>query len=101
MYEWDENKNRLNLEKHGISFSLATEVFSDEMAITQFNQEKNGELRSQIIGSVAGAVVILFVVFTERNTKIRIISARKASKKERLAYENKKRTNRISEKSAR
>lgn len=95
MYEWDKNKSKLNLEKHGIDFDLAIEVFSDPCAIVQFNREIEKEIRNQIIGKVDNELVILFVVFTHRGRKIRLISARKANKKERTIYErqDKKRTN--------
>ena len=92
MYEWDKNKNISNEQKHGISFEVAIEVFSDPNAITQFNRQTRTETREQIIGNIGGDVVIVFVVFTQRAKKYRIISARKASKKERIFYENQKRT---------
>ena len=86
MFEWDEHKNKINVIKHSIDFKLAAEVFSDPKAIIQFSREQNGEKRYQIIGSIAGELVILLVAFTHRQDKIRIISARKASKKERQLY---------------
>lgn len=89
MYEWDEKKSKSNLEKHGIEFNVAIEVFSDPNAIVQFNRESEGEIRNQIIGQISGEIVILFVVFTERKNKIRLISARKANKQERAIYERK------------
>lgn len=89
MYEWDKNKNKLNLEKHGISFDLAIEVFSDPHAVVQFNREIEKETRNQIIGQIEDEIVILFVVFTHRGRKIRLISARKANKRERAIYERK------------
>jgi uncharacterized DUF497 family protein len=92
MYEWDDNKNQLNLKKHGLDFSLAIEVFSDSNAFVQDNRVINGEVREQIIGKLDNEIVILFVVYTKREKKIRIISARKASKKERYIYENETRT---------
>jgi uncharacterized DUF497 family protein len=94
MYEWDENKNRLNLEKHGLDFNLAIEVFSDPNSIVEDNREINGEIREQIIGKIdSETIIILFVVYTKRGNAIRIISARKASKRERYMYENQTRTN--------
>jgi uncharacterized DUF497 family protein len=93
MYEWDDKKNQINIEKHGIEFEIAIEVFSDSNAIVQFNREVDGEIRDQIIGKIDGEIVILFVVFTKRGAKIRLISARRANKDERAIYENKTRTN--------
>ena len=92
MYEWDENKNQANVLKHGLNFNLAVEVFSDPNAVVQFNRDIDGERRDQIIGRVDGEVVILFIIFTVRGQKIRLISARKANKYERAIYENKSRT---------
>jgi len=92
MYEWDDSKNQLNLKKHGLDFSLAIEVFSDSNAVVQDNRVIDGEAREQIIGKLDNEIVILFVVYTKRGKKIRIISARKASKKERSIYENQTRT---------
>ena len=86
MFEWDEKKSVVNLQKHGVDFSLAVEIFSDPKAVVQFSREIDGEKRYQIIGSLAGEVIVLLVVFVQRKEKIRVISARKASKKERLIY---------------
>ena len=88
MYEWDDNKNQLNIKKHGLDFALAVEVFSDSNAVVQDNRVINDEVREQIIGQIDNETVILFVVYPQRGQKIRIISARKASKKERFIYEN-------------
>jgi uncharacterized protein len=87
MYEWDEEKNQKNESKHGISFEVAVEVFSDANAVIQFNRNIDGEIRDQIIGSLANEIIVLFVVFTNRREKIRLISARKANKRERAIYE--------------
>ena len=86
MYEWNETKNNSNLEKHGLDFNLAIEVFSDPNGLTQLNRNIDGEERSQIIGKLQNEIIIVFVVFTQRKQKIRIISARKANKKERQIY---------------
>ena len=82
-FEWDENKNKVNLEKHAIDFVLATEVFSDHMAVETIRIVNNEE-RIQIIGKIGGCIIS--VAYTWRKTNIRIISARLASKKERLNY---------------
>lgn len=82
-FEWDENKNKLNYEKHGIDFLLATEVFSDPLAI-ETTRVINGEERFQLIGAIEGC--IFSVAYTMRKNNIRLISARLASKKERKIY---------------
>lgn len=82
-FEWDDNKRIINLEKHGLDFIDAIDVFYDDERIeTQI--EKSGEQRYITIGMVNE--VILLVVYTKRGRKKRIISARIASKKERLEY---------------
>ena len=86
MYEWDENKNFVNLAKHGVDFNVACDVFSDPYAIVHYNRTINNEIRDQIIGKINNEIVILFVVFTKRKNIIRIISARKASSRERAIY---------------
>lgn len=90
-FEWDENKNNQNLEKHGLDFDLAKEVFADKYALVKINRISNGEVREQIIGHVCENVVILFVVFTRRTNVFRLISARQAKRKERVIYEEIKR----------
>ena len=86
-FEWDEQKAKLNLSKHVISFEEATFVFSDPLAYIFDDQWHSiGEQREIIIGSDRTHRLLL-VCFTEKNNKIRIISARLATKKERQDYE--------------
>ena len=86
-FEWDENKNKSNQEKHGIDFNDAKEVFKDE---NRTNSEDNrydyGEKRWITIGKMYKAIIV--VVYTIRDAT-RIISARMANKKERKSYNNK------------
>lgn len=84
-FEWDERKNQINQEKHGISFELAAYVFQDEHYIEMFDFEHStiNEERYIAIGRVGR---ILFVVFTERKEDIRLISARLATEEERRLY---------------
>jgi len=84
IFEWDEEKNKTNIQKHGISFEHAKKVFDDEYRIETDIYYRNGEYRYNVIGMVSK---ILFVVCTDRSEDaIRIISARKATKKEEAAY---------------
>lgn len=87
IFEWDENKNKLNKKKHGISFEVAVRVFLDDRRIEKidFAHSTAEEERLNIIGRVED-LIILFVVTTERSGKIRIISARRAEKKEEDEY---------------
>ncbi len=81
------NKNKLNKKKHGISFEVAVRVFLDDRRIEKidFAHSTAEEERLNIIGMVEN-LIILFVVTTERSGKIRIISARRAEKKEEEEY---------------
>ena len=84
VFEWDEEKNLLNQRKHGISFETAAYVFVDESYIEMYDFEHSiSEDRYIAIGRVGD---VLFVVFTERKEKIRLISARLATEAERRLY---------------
>ena len=84
-FEWDEKKNAKNKRKHGISFEDAAIVFTDSRRCEQFDQSHSlFEKRWKIIGMIG--LNALTVSFTERNGKIRIISARKADKNELEEY---------------
>lgn len=85
MFEWDENKNRQNLKKHKISFEEAVEIFNGIVFTKMDERYDYGEVREISIGAIQG-VVIVTVAHTERNGKTRIISARKATPKERKDY---------------
>lgn len=86
-FEWDEQKAKLNFKKHGINFDEVKTVFKDPLAYI-FDDEWHsvGEKREIIIGHDLNGRLLL-VCFTERDNKIRIISARLATKKERIDYE--------------
>ena len=88
-FEWDPEKARLNLAKHGIEFDVALLVFDDPWAITEMDRVVDGEERFRTIGRV-GELTILFVAHTwveDDEIHVRIISARKADRAERRAYE--------------
>jgi uncharacterized protein len=87
-FEWDEAKAALNLTKHKVSFDEASTVFADPLAKLFYDEDHSTEeVREIIIGhSILGRVVL--VSFTERAPdRIRVISARPATRKERKAYE--------------
>ncbi|MBV6396996.1 MAG: hypothetical protein HFACDABA_02600 [Anaerolineales bacterium] len=84
-YEWDPNKEKSNFRKHGIKFADAVGVFEDENAIT-IEDDDARESRFIAIG-MDFLSRILVVVYTFRNIVIRIISARKATARERKIYE--------------
>ncbi len=87
-FEWDPQKAQSNELKHGISFAEASTVFSSTLSLTIHDPlHSDNEERFVIIG-ISNKNRTLAVVHTERGDKIRLISARKATKKERLYYEN-------------
>ncbi len=90
-FEWDETKNAANLRKHKVSFELACEVFDDPLQRSVADRTEDGEQRWNTTGMVGG-VVLLIVAHLWRDDHagdvIRIISARKATRKERRHYEN-------------
>ena len=84
-FEWDDAKNVSNDTKHGVTFERARLVFSDPFGIGEFDDRPiEGEDRFTVTGMVAG--VLLLVAYTERRGRIRIISARRATKHERDDY---------------
>ncbi|HJR80746.1 MAG TPA: BrnT family toxin [Anaerolineales bacterium] len=85
-YEWDPKKAKSNYKKHGVRFADAVGVFEDENAIT-IEDEYKGEARFITIGRDFLSR-ILVVVYTFRDIVIRIISARKATARERTMYED-------------
>lgn len=87
LFEWNEEKAAGNLEKHGISFEEASTVFADPLSLTISDPLHSfGEQRFITIGESVEQE-ILVVVDTERENRIRLISAREATRKERQDYE--------------
>ena len=84
--EWDAGKARSNIRKHGISFSDAQTVLYDRLALSMEDRSAEGENRYLTVGSDALNRIIV-VCYTYRNMKVRLISARRATKLERKAYE--------------
>lgn len=83
-FEWDGNKRRSNVEKHGIDFADATEAFDDPWRFTYRSPRRSNEERFLTVGTVRGKLIA--IVFTLRGDKIRIISARPARRTERDQY---------------
>jgi hypothetical protein len=85
-FEWHDAKAEANLQAHGVSFDLAKTVFRDPFAVERLDdREDHGEGRFVIIGMAQGNVV-LFVAYTEREGRMRIISARRATQNEQDDY---------------
>ena len=84
-FEWDVAKNQTNIRKHGVSFETAQRIFEGPV-LTWFDDRKDyGEDRYISIGKVESAAVVV-IAHTYRDDRIRLISARPASRKERQAY---------------
>lgn len=88
-FEWDESKARANLSKHAVSFGEASTVFGDPLSLTIPDPHSQAEDRFIILGH-SNQGKLLVVVHTERGDNIRIISARRASRRERRDYEEKR-----------
>ncbi len=89
-FEWNPEKARENVRKHGIRFEDATLVFDDPYALSEPDRIIDGEQRWRTLGMVAEVLLVLVVAHTVREDAggevIRIISARKANQKERREY---------------
>jgi uncharacterized DUF497 family protein len=85
-FEWHKTKAEANFRRHGVSFDLARTVFEDPFAVERVDdREEHDEERFVIIG-MAEAKVLLFVAYAEREERIRIISARRATQYEQDDY---------------
>ena len=85
-FEWHEAKAEANLRIHGISFELAKTAFSDSFAIEFLDdRQEYGEARFILIGMAEGQV-LLYIAYSERQERIRVISARRATKHEADEY---------------
>lgn len=89
-FEWDENKNKINIEKRGISFEVAKLIFNDPNILSIIDDRYSVDERWISLGNAAG-ITILYVAHTYEEDQygeevIRIISARKATKSERKRY---------------
>ena len=84
-FEWNKSKAKENYAKHGVSFELAEKVFKDPFAVEFLDDRQDyGEERFIVIAMVDGD--ILYVVYTERKDVIRIVSARRATKREQKTW---------------
>lgn len=88
LFQWDENKNAINKNKHGLSFEEAKEVFYDENAVLFDDPDHSvGEERFLIIGmTVSQKILLVSHCYRDNDNVIRIISARKATKNEKKTY---------------
>ena len=86
-FEWDDDKAASNLEKHGVSFEEAATVFRDPFALIFDDEAHSFEEQREIMIGPSTRNRLLLVYFTERGDKLRIFSARPATRKERQDYE--------------
>ena len=86
-YEWDSRKAKENLRKHRVSFEEGATVFLDPLALTFPDPDHSDEEDREITIGVTTKPRAVFVSHCQRGDRIRIISARKATRKERKQYE--------------
>ena len=87
VYEYDPEKAAANLHKHKVSFAEAASVFLDSLALTFSDPDHSDAEDREITIGMSSKQRVLFVSHCERGDRIRIISARRATRKERLRYE--------------
>jgi uncharacterized protein len=91
-FEWDDKKAALNFKKHGVLFEDAAETFFDKDFIRLFD-EKHSDIEIRYAGTgKPPSGIMLVTIYTERGDMIRIISSRRANKRERQIYEKSKRS---------
>ncbi len=84
-FEWDERKCRKNIDKHGVDFADGIQMFSSPMLVMSDRRKSYGEPRHIGMGFIRGRIMVM--VYTEREGKvIRIISLRKANKREQTKF---------------
>jgi len=90
-FEWDKSKEKTNIQKHGVTFEQASYVFSDQFALNRFDDEHSEDKDRGVMLGKSLNETLLLVVHTFRDNDgtefVRIISARKATKKEKQAYQ--------------
>lgn len=85
-FEWDDYKDKANQRKHGISFEEAKTIFQDPFSVTINDQIHSFDEDRFIDIGLSNKLRLLVVVYTERGSKIRLISSRKATTKEQKNY---------------
>lgn len=86
-FEWDPEKAVANVEKHGVSFEEAVTVFQDPLAKVHADPDHSQAERREILIGHSALNRLLLVAFTDRQGKIRLISAREVTRRERRDYE--------------
>jgi uncharacterized DUF497 family protein len=86
-FEWDESKAKVNTRKHGVTFEEASTVFADPLSVTIYDPVHSEDEDRYIALGESQRRRLLVVVFTDRGDRIRLISARVATRRERKDYE--------------
>ena len=86
-FEWDSKKAKSNLAKHGVAFAEAITVFADTLARIFDDEAHSCEERREIIIGHSAKQDLMLISFTARGNRVRILSARKATRTERKDYE--------------
>jgi uncharacterized protein len=90
-FEWDSKKAKYNLRKHGVSFEEASSVFNDVLAAVYDDPDHSAHERRFLTIGISVKRRLLHVAFSDRNQRIRIISARRVTKLEKELYEEESR----------
>lgn len=88
IFEWDPQKAKSNMNKHGVSFEEASTAFNDPLSLTIDDPLHSTDEDRMVLIGMSHKNRVLVVVHTEKGDNIRIISARKGTKKERRYYES-------------
>jgi hypothetical protein len=86
-FEWDAEKARQNVDKHGISFEEAVTAFGDPLSLTVSDPDHSDSEERQLLLGMSRRSRLVVVAFTERGDRLRIITARLASRREKRKYE--------------
>lgn len=86
-FEWDEAKRLINLEKHGIDFRRAMQIWQRSVIDPYEDRVSDNEIRHIALGMIGDDASVIAVIYTLRHGKKRIISARRARRNERQAYQ--------------
>ena len=89
IFEWDEEKADANLKKHGVGFDEARTVFNDPFSITIYDPDHSVNEHRYIDIGLSSKGRFIVVSYSEKGRRVRIISCRKVTKKERRVYEEK------------
>ena len=90
-FEWDAKKAKYNLRKHGISFEEASSVFNDELAAYYYDPDHSANENRFLMIGTSSEGQLLHVAFADRGQRIRIISARRPTNREKKIYEEENR----------